>query len=64
MKSISSIIFFLFAVVAFGQTAPAIDKGLEKKIKKHIVYLASKKLEGRETGTKGNELAAQYLEED
>lgn len=64
MKSISSIIFFLFAVVSFGQTAPAIDKGLEKKIKKHIVYLASKKLEGRGTGTKGNELAAQYLEKE
>ena len=64
MKSIIAFSFFLFTVVSFGQTAPAIDKGLEKKIKKHIVYLASKKLEGRGTGTKGNELAASYLEKE
>ncbi|MES2655943.1 MAG: M20/M25/M40 family metallo-hydrolase [Bacteroidota bacterium] len=34
----------------------------EAKIKKHITYLASDKLQGREPGTKGEQLAYQYIQ--
>ncbi|MCB9327190.1 MAG: hypothetical protein H6572_00700 [Lewinellaceae bacterium] len=30
-------------------------------LRKHLTYLASDELEGRETGTKGNNLASNYL---
>lgn len=34
----------------------------EAKIKKHVTYLASDKLQGREPGTKGEQLAYQYIQ--
>lgn len=61
MKPITILFLLAYGFVSFGQTSPVADKKLEKNIKKHVVYLASPKLEGRGTGTKGNELAAQYL---
>ncbi|MHA7130585.1 M28 family peptidase [Algoriphagus namhaensis] len=33
----------------------------EKKLIKHLVYLSSDELEGRKTGTKGNQLAREYI---
>ena len=36
-------------------------KVAENKIKEDVSYLADDKLEGRQTGTKGEELAAEYL---
>ena len=39
------------------------DDPLLPRIKKHIEYLADDKLEGRRTGTKGEELAMQYISE-
>jgi hypothetical protein len=64
MKVILSIALLFSVFVSHAQNTPMADKGMEKRLKKHIVYLASEKLEGRGTGTKGNELAAQYLEKE
>ena len=51
-------ILFLFAVqVGFAQSAAEIISSL----KTDLTYLADDKLEGRETGTKGGELAADYI---
>lgn len=55
-----SFFFLLFSVLlSFGQT---IDETL-KALKKDISYLASDALQGRETGTFGADLAANYLVE-
>ena len=43
---------------AFTQSSPAITAA---EIQKHVKYLASDQLEGRKTGTKGAEAAAQYI---
>ncbi len=57
MKNIYLILFsFLFAISSFGQN------GI-KQIQKDVKYLASDKLQGRETGTKGEQMAADYLVE-
>jgi len=64
MKSFITALFAFACIFSSAQIATPSDKDLEKRLKKHIVYLASKKLEGRGTGTKGNELAAQYLEKE
>ena len=37
------------------------NEALENNLKKHVQYLADDKLEGRRTGTKGEELAMQYI---
>ncbi len=51
-------ILFLFAVqFGFAQSAAEIISSL----KTDLTYLADDKLEGRETGTKGGELAADYI---
>jgi hypothetical protein len=51
------IIFLLFPFTVFAQS-----KDFQaKKIKKHLSFLASDKLEGRGTGSKGEQLAAAYL---
>jgi aminopeptidase YwaD len=45
--------------LTFGQTtapAPSVEK-----LREHVTYLASEKLEGRRTGTKGSDAAAKYI---
>lgn len=50
---------FLSLVFAFASTqAQQVDAG---RVYKHIAYLASDKLEGREPGTKGEKLAQKYI---
>lgn len=46
--------------LAFGAQAQDTDVAI-KELKKDIAYLASDKLEGRETGTKGAQLAAEHI---
>ncbi|MCF8276860.1 MAG: M28 family peptidase [Flavobacteriales bacterium] len=48
--------FFMFAIAAWSQTAV-------EQLKADVSYLADDKLEGREIGTKGEELAAIYISE-
>ncbi len=57
---ISHLIIFLFLVSAsgFSQGIISIDS-----LKKHVFYLASPKLQGRQAGTEGDSLAAVYIRE-
>lgn len=43
-----------------GQAAP-VDSSLVKNLRQHIYYLASDKLKGRNTGSKGEKLAYDYI---
>jgi len=54
----STLIITIFSSLAFAQQAPApsVDK-----LREHVTYLASEKLEGRRTGTKGSDAAAKYI---
>ncbi|MGF1581855.1 MAG: M28 family peptidase [Gemmataceae bacterium] len=45
----------------YGKEPPNANLESEKRLRKDVVYLASKKLEGRGTQTKGLELAAEYV---
>src|SRR5690242_10764415 len=61
------LIVFLFPVIAFTQSrkerkaAEKNDKITFANIQAHIQYLASDKLEGRRTGSHGEELAMEYI---
>lgn len=59
----SYLLVISIAVVAAASTlvssTPSVDR-----LKKHVSYLASEKLEGRRTGTPGAELAAKYIGEE
>lgn len=68
MKEIRVRISLLFIIVAFvSSTAAAQRAGTDnnepdaRRLREHIEYLASDKLEGRRTGTPGAEMAAQYI---
>lgn len=52
--------FFLFLFVAQFSAAQTPDE-IIRSLKTDLTYLADDKLEGRETGTKGGELAAEYI---
>jgi Peptidase family M28/PDZ domain len=52
----TSVVFFL--LMTFNSHA---QQPLIKNLKKHISYLTSDKLEGRQTGSLGEQLAAQYI---
>jgi len=56
MKSLHLIIFTL--LVSFVYAQPAEDFA---DLKKHVEILASDEMEGRETGTKGEQMAADYI---
>jgi uncharacterized iron-regulated protein len=60
MRSISFLSLFIpFCIIA--QT-PALDsKALSEGLKKHISTIASDKYEGRETGTKGEQMTVDYI---
>lgn len=55
MKQVSLVVFFLVLVGCKKEYKP------ENKIKEDVVFLADDKLEGRETGTKGEKEAAAYI---
>jgi hypothetical protein len=55
----STLLLSVLYSLTFAQTtapAPSVDK-----LREHVTYLASEKLEGRRTGTKGVEAAAKYI---
>ncbi len=51
-------VVLLYSCFYFGTTSPQID---ERDLYNHLKYIASDKLEGRRAGTKGAELAADYI---
>lgn len=60
MKAIL-LFFLLVSTTTFGQRLRKDDKQIIKNLQTTITYLASDKLEGRRTGTKGAALAYHYL---
>lgn len=58
MKRIGLLIAFIFLLIPAFIQAQEVNV---EELKKDIEYLASDELEGRETGTKGEELAAAYI---
>ena len=52
-------VFLLISNISFAQS----DKKIWKDIQEHISFLANDKLEGRRTGTKGEELAYTFIEQ-
>jgi aminopeptidase YwaD len=56
-------LLLLFGTVSFAsaQKLSKADKTTIANLKTHVMFLADDKLEGRRTGTKGEELAAQYI---
>ena len=52
---------FFFFILPKNNTAQNRDIILTTNLRKHITYLASDKLEGRGTGTKGEQKAAKYI---
>lgn len=57
------IVFFIVTAFAFAAVAqqPAPDGPNAERVREHVTYLASDKLEGRRTGTAGANLAAEYI---
>lgn len=61
MKKTSLFLLLFYCFTSIAQIHVQSDLRLENRLKKHIKYLASNKLAGRGTGTKGGDLAADYL---
>lgn len=64
MKNVFSFLFFV--LVSFSTVAQKLSKAdriTMTNLKGHVSYLASDLLEGRRTGTKGEELASKYISE-
>lgn len=56
----AAVALFLFSCNSSKNIVRQSDQ-VENNLKKHITYLADNKLEGRRTGTKGEELAMEYI---
>ncbi len=61
MKSIS---FYLILCVLFACNPGVAQKIEEKNIQKHIQYLADDKLQGRQTGSEGERMAMNYIQNE
>lgn len=53
--------FFFLAFTAQAQKSKKEDKQLLNNLQAHVTFLSSDGLEGRRTGTKGEQLAAEYI---
>ncbi len=61
LRVLATVLFVLATACATVKTVSLSDKQLKANLKKHISTLASDQFEGRETGTKGEQLAADYI---
>ena len=61
MKQFLLFLFITISTTAFGQKLKKADKAIINDLKATVTYLASDRLEGRRTGTKGEKLAYTYL---
>ena len=59
--SLTIAITVLVGTLTFAQKPHFKEKKIARNVKKHIQYLASDELEGRETGTQGERLSAEYI---
>ncbi len=66
MKHLLSILLVLSIIIGCSSTQPIITSKdvTVAELKRHVMYLASDELEGRRPGTKGDELAANYIAEE
>jgi aminopeptidase YwaD len=55
------VLLFCITAAVSAQKLSKADKLTYANLKTHVMFLADDKLEGRRTGTKGEELAAQYI---
>jgi Zn-dependent M28 family amino/carboxypeptidase len=61
-KYLSLLLIFVLAFSAFAQQKPAEETAPNvERLRAHVSYLASPKLEGRRTGSPGANLAAEYI---
>jgi len=60
-KTMKISITFLFTIFALLTISGCHDLTVQEQFKKHITYLASDELEGREAGTESEKKAAQYV---
>ena len=51
----------VWALALVGATAPVTDQLAADRIRGHVQFLASDELEGRDTGSRGHAIAAQYV---
>ena len=63
MKKITTLLVLFISITSFAQKQSKADKLTLANLKTHVAFLADDKLEGRRTGTKGEELAYQYISE-
>jgi Zn-dependent M28 family amino/carboxypeptidase len=63
-KSFSLVVVSLLASVSFGEEAGRAPEISADRIKAHVAYLASDRLEGRGPGTRGEFLATEYLADE
>ncbi len=49
------------SLVSYGQKLKKADKAAIQQLKDHITYLSDDKLEGRRAGTKGEQIASEYI---
>ena len=61
MRSIRRIASVLFCLSLVAATAPVADQMAADRIHGHVQFLASDELEGRDTGSRGHAIAAQYV---
>ncbi|MEY3442153.1 MAG: hypothetical protein RLZZ519_434 [Bacteroidota bacterium] len=62
-RTFSRIFFTLFVGLVLLSGSATAQSTVANRMKEHIVYLSSDQLEGRETGKKGEEVAAAYVVE-
>lgn len=63
MRTKLVLLLLSFSAVVSAQKLKKADKEVLANIQKHVAYLADDKLEGRRAGSKGEELAMQYIAE-
>jgi len=58
MKKIFALCFLAFSGIAYSQKS---DKALEKRLSAHVKVLAADDMQGRATGSEGEQKAAAYI---
>lgn len=64
MKSFFSLLLLFVWSLAGAQKPSKADKAVMQQLKQHLSYLADDRLEGRRTGTEGERLAMQYIQQE
>ncbi|MDA8886507.1 M20/M25/M40 family metallo-hydrolase [Bacteroidia bacterium] len=60
---LTTFLILLVVTISFAQKPHFKEKKTARNVEKHIKYLASDELEGRETGSRGERMSAEYIAE-